>query len=245
MLHDGTATDRFAVYTDTLSVDPNPFEDCPCDEAVIKCLRIAFIWAPTFRDQLTQIHFVTKWRSDLVIVEPGNAYESSLLLSLNWTAQFDLLLETDGHLRLGVLHFPWGKQPIGRETALNSWINDAHSERKSYTLQSAMYPPGNSQGRKSFHFACGLGRVDHFNDNIKAVEPCSDLSDTGTTILLPFVFVYTQILAYLSLTKFLPNLFSTYQGINHDPFRCSLKNNTSWAGKPVVCYERYVLSALF
>lgn len=179
MLRDGTATDRFAVYSDTLSMDPHPFEDCPCDEAVIKCLRIAFIWAPTFQDQLNQIHFVTEWKSDIVVVEPGNAYESSVLLSSNWTAQLEELLETDGHLRLGVLHFPWGKQPKGREAALKSWIHGAHSDRKAYALQSAMYPPGNSQGRKTFHFACGLGKVYASNDNIKAVEPCSDLSDTG------------------------------------------------------------------
>lgn len=179
MLHDGTATDRFAVYSDTFSVDPNPFDDCPCNEMVVKCLRIAFIWAPTFRNQLNQIHFVTKWKSDIVIVEPGNAYESSDLLSSNWTEKFDQLLEADDHLRLGILHFPWGKQPNGREDALKMWINGAHSDRKSYALQSTMYPPGNSQGRQTFHFACGLGRVDALNDNIKAVEPCSDLSDTG------------------------------------------------------------------
>lgn len=173
---DGSATDIFAVYADTLSVVPTPFEDCPCDEEVQKCLRIAFIWAPTFREQLNQIHLVTEWKSDIIIVGPGNSYESSEILSSEWTAKYDQLLQDDGHLRLGILHFPWGKQPKGREAALTSW---SRHRRKSYALQSTMYPQGNSQGRKTFHFACGLGRVSVVNDNIKAVEPCNDLSDTA------------------------------------------------------------------
>jgi hypothetical protein len=35
------------------------------------------------------------------------------------------------------------------------------------------------QGRKSFHFACGLGKIKVENDNIRAVEPCTDFIDTA------------------------------------------------------------------
>jgi len=180
LLKDGSATDRIDVHTDTKSNDTAPFEDCPCDE-VQRCLRIAFIWAPTFDEQLSQIHFVTKWKSNIAIVEPGNAYEPSVILSPEWTEKFDQLMRDDENLQLGILHFSWGSQPNERGDALTTWtINGTYADRKSYLEQSAMSATvGGMQGRSTFHFSCGLGKVNVGNDNINAAEPCTDLTDTA------------------------------------------------------------------
>ena len=179
----GTASDFFAVHSDVLFVDPTPFEDCPCGDLVRRCLRVAFIWAPKFNDQLRMIHFVTTWKSDIVIVEPGNAYEQTNVLSYEWTAKYDSLLRENKYLQLGVLHFPWGDQPYGREAALANWTtNTTHAGRISLLRQSAMPMPEelqSMQGRKSFHFACSMGKVNVENDRINAVEPCTDIVDTA------------------------------------------------------------------
>ena len=150
---------------------------------VRRCLRVAFIWAPKFNDQLSVIHFVTAWKSDLVIVEPGNSYESSNLLSFQWTSKYEQLLEDDKSLHLAVLHFPWGDQPKGRLVALATWTTNAtHTSRMSFLQQSAMPMPNylqSIQGRKTWHFACGLGEVNVESDNINAAEPCTDMIDTA------------------------------------------------------------------
>jgi len=174
---EGIATDRVGVHADIKTKEPNFFEDCACDQ-VRRCLRIFFIWAPTFNEQLDQIDFVQKWESDLVIVEPGNAYEHSVVLSSEWTKKFDELLQKDKNVHLGILHFIWGSQPKG--AALTEWtINGTHPDRKSYLPQNAVNDNDGLQGRRTFHFACGLGRVDVENDNINAAEPCTDVVDTA------------------------------------------------------------------
>lgn len=181
LLKDGSATDRIAVHTDTKTNNPTIFEDCPCGDEVQRCLRIAFIWAPMFNEQLSQIDFVTKWKSNIVIVEPGNAYEHSVALSPAWTAKLDELMRDDENLQLGILHFSWGSQPKERGDALTAWTtNGTYADRKSYLKQSAMTATvGGMQGRKTFHFSCGLGKVNVENDIITAAEPCTDLTDTA------------------------------------------------------------------
>ena len=177
--NDGSATDRVAVHADTNTNEPIFFEDCPCDK-VQQCLRIGFIWAPMFSEQLNHIHVVSKWKSNLVIVEPGNSYESSTVLSSEWTAKFDELLQEDEHLQLGILHFVWGRQPKERGDALTEWTtNGTYPNRKSYLQQSAILKSDGLQSRRTFHFACGLGKVEFWNDNINAAEPCTDVTDTA------------------------------------------------------------------
>jgi len=179
-LQKDTAVDKFAVYADTKSNEPHLFDDCQCSKKQ-RCLRIAFIWAPTFHEQEEQMHLISKWRSSIVIAEPGNAYEPDLVLSTTWTAKIDELLENDPALQLGILHFPYGKQPAERMDAVFNWTtNGMYAERKSFLQQSAMAQPvGGMQGRKTWHYTCGLGRVDVENDSITAAEPCTDTTDTA------------------------------------------------------------------
>jgi len=178
---DGTASDHVGVYANTKTNEPAFFEDCPCNAEVIRCLRIIFLWAPTFGEQLSQMHLARKWESDLVIVEPGNAYEHSVVLSSEWTAKLDEMLDEDENLQLGILHFVWGSQPVGeRRGALTEWTTSwMHPDRKSYLPQDSMNDNDGLQGRMTFHYACGLGRVDAGNDNINAAEPCTDVVDTA------------------------------------------------------------------
>ena len=48
------------------------FDDCPCDEHITRCLRIVFIWAPYFVEQVKHVQLVNDLQVDLVIVDPGN-----------------------------------------------------------------------------------------------------------------------------------------------------------------------------
>merc|ERR1719401_733897 len=89
---DGVATDQALMHVNTNRNAPAPFEDCRCDE-VQRCLRIAFVWAPTFAEQLAKMAWAQEWQSDLVVVEPGNSYESRVPLSSAWTAALDELLQ--------------------------------------------------------------------------------------------------------------------------------------------------------
>lgn len=176
----GSAIDHITVHSNVKSRDPELFDNCNCDKEVKKCLRIAFFWAPTFQEQLNYSHYIKKWETDLVIVEPGNSYEPILALSTEWASRFDSLLLEDKTLHLGLLHFPYGNQPTNRKDVLTSWTNNGtFANRKSYLSQSAMEPPvGGKQGLKTFHYTCGLGKLDVTNDNINAAEPCTDLIDT-------------------------------------------------------------------
>jgi len=175
---DGTASDRFAAHVDTLAADADLFEDCPCEE-VRKCLRLAFLWAPKFDDQLKQLHVVTKEKSDIIIVSPGNAAESQAVLPNYWTAAYEEILREYEFLQLGVLHYPFGLQPEGREAALADWTNNsAHAGRMSLLNQHAM-KHGPTNHKNMTKYACGLGKVDVENDNIIAYKPCTDLTDTA------------------------------------------------------------------
>ncbi|KAL9184994.1 hypothetical protein ACHAXT_002771 [Thalassiosira profunda] len=177
----GSATDQFSVYRNTADKDPTPFKDCPCDNEVVQCLRIAFIWAPHFGEQVKQMHFITEWDTDLVILEPGNSYEAKTAVSPEWKAKLEELLSEDEGLHLGILHFPWGGQPKDRKAALDEWtINGTHADRMSYLQQSAVSGgSGGLQGKNTWHFACGLGQEDVRNDKIVAAEPCEDTTDTA------------------------------------------------------------------
>jgi hypothetical protein len=64
--HDGT---NFANSTYKVS-------HCSCDMNVRRCLRIFFVWAPLFREQLNTFHFVREWETDLLIVEPGTSHHN-------------------------------------------------------------------------------------------------------------------------------------------------------------------------
>ena len=176
---DGSASDHFDIHLQANTDEPT-FEDCPCDE-VLRCLRIVFIWAPSFNEQISQIHRLRDWSSNIIIVEPGNAYEHTVVLSSEWTSNFDKLLEENESLQLGVLHFSWGSQPIQeRRAALTEWTtNGTNANRKSYLQQKDISEVGGMQGRMTFHFACGLGQVEVRNDNINAAEPCTDFTDTA------------------------------------------------------------------
>lgn len=179
LLNDGGAVDRMGWHANIKAEPIAPFEDCPCGE-VKKCLRVAFIWAPTFGEQLAVMHYATEWRSDVLVVEPGNAYEHNTVLSPDWTARLDSMLRENGRLRIGILHFIWGRQPAGeRAKALEEWIsNGAMADRVSYLGQNSM-SPNSKQGRATFHFACGLGKKVFESDTITATEPCTDLADTS------------------------------------------------------------------
>jgi hypothetical protein len=96
----GTTADLFAIHDDILFVDTNPFEDCPCGEVVRRCIRVAFIWAPKFNDQLSMIHFVTAWKSDLVSVEPGNRDFLMLYSYVGLRCNGTDILEATGPFRL-------------------------------------------------------------------------------------------------------------------------------------------------
>merc|ERR1719401_51877 len=176
---DGVATDQALMHVNTNRNAPAPFEDCRCDE-VQRCLRIAFVWAPTFAEQLAKMAWAQEWQSDLVVVEPGNSYESRVPLSSAWTAALDELLQRNPKTHLSLLHFSWGNQPAERPAVLAAWVNkSAAASRMSYLPQSAIMQGDNMQSRKTWHFACGLEKVQAYNDGINAVEPCWDITDTA------------------------------------------------------------------
>jgi hypothetical protein len=111
----------------------------------------------------------------------GNSYESTAILDENWKAELDKLLVEDKKLRLGVLHWPWGKHPVNeRREAIQSWFaNSSYADRTAYMRQDDItFPPEYIQGRYTFHFACGLSQVNVKNDQIAALEPCTDVVDT-------------------------------------------------------------------
>eukprot|EP00986_Skeletonema_menzelii_P004552 scaffold1561_cov129-Skeletonema_menzelii.AAC.5 len=81
------ASDHFAVHRNTnFETDyTSLFDECPCNEDIARCLRIAFVWAPQFADQMKHEQLVNDLQADLVIVEPGNSYEGTIVLSNEWT----------------------------------------------------------------------------------------------------------------------------------------------------------------
>ena len=179
LMKDGTASDLVSMYENTVAVEPVPFDPCPCTKDVNRCLRIAMIWAPTFQEQLKSFDLAAKWNTSLLIVEPGNAYEHSNILSQDWASRIEQIMEHNANLHTGIVHWPWGNQPLTerRNTLLNWTKSGNYSHRMSYWTQDLLRSD-DKQGEKTYHFACGLGRVNEINDQINAVEPCTDQTDT-------------------------------------------------------------------
>ena len=187
----GSASDRFVVQrnTNANNNDNNHtslfFDDCPCNKNITRCLRIVFIWSPRFADQVTKMQLLNDLQTDLAIVEPGNSYEVSTVLSQEWTTAIDNLLQHNDNRHLAVLHFPYGRQPKRRKEAIEAWISsnnnttthDVHN-KMSYWQQGNLQFSG-KQSKKTWHYACGLGRSQVRNDVVMAIEPCTDESDTA------------------------------------------------------------------
>ena len=145
-----------------------------------RCLRIAFIWAPMFDDQLRQLHIVTNDQSDIVIVSPGNSAEVTNVLPDEWMAAYQQLLDEYDYIQLGIVHYPFGPQPTKeREIVLTNWTtNNIHASRMSVLNQHNMKHRPTTTNAMT-RFACGLGKVNIANDNILAYKPCTDVTDTA------------------------------------------------------------------
>jgi hypothetical protein len=84
----------------------------------------------------------------------------------------------DGTLQTGIVHWSWVAQPVERQATLENWtLTSQHSSQISYWTQDLLRSDGN-QGGRTYHFACGVGRVNEVNDQILAVEECTDQTDT-------------------------------------------------------------------
>mmetsp|Transcript_19215 Transcript_19215/g.40226 ORF Transcript_19215/g.40226 Transcript_19215/m.40226 type:complete len:612 (+) Transcript_19215:75-1910(+) len=181
-----SAVDRLDVHLNVNQKHPDAFEPCPCGvDDVVRCLRVGFIWAPSFREQAFQMHYVTEWDSDLVIVEPGNAYERNTAVWPKWLVILDELMKENKHLHLGIVAWPWNIENVVKErtSILTNWTGPeaSHSTRKSFWLHKSGLYDGEStkQGQTLWHFACSLGKEKVPNDRIQAVEPCTDQTDTS------------------------------------------------------------------
>jgi hypothetical protein len=183
------ASDHFAVHVNTNHNTnyTSLFEDCSCNnnENTVRCLRIAFIWAPHFDDQVKHVQLVNDLQTDLVIVEPGNSYETKEVLSNEWKAAMEQILEHQQDRHLAILHFPYGRQPKERPETIEAWLSTidnnstiSSSNRISY-WQQGKFGFGRIQSRKTWHYACGLGRIQVRNDVIMSIEPCTDEADTA------------------------------------------------------------------
>ena len=182
LYHDGTADDRFEFHGGTdlnNSTYAYTVAHCSCNSKVKRCLRIFFVWAPKFLDQRNKFRYVKHWETDLLIVEPGNSYESRTIIDQHWMADLNRQLASNPHIRIGILHFPWGQQPAEKRTeAIRLWVNNSSfGDRIAYMRQDEIIFEPALQGRATFHFACGLGRVNVVNDIIEAAEPCTDRQD--------------------------------------------------------------------
>ena len=80
------------------------FEDCPCNVHVTRCLRIAFIWSPTFLEQVEKMQLLNFLQTDLTIVEPGNAYEKTTVLSREWRDGMEEIVRQDENRHIAILH---------------------------------------------------------------------------------------------------------------------------------------------
>ena len=189
---DKNASDHFVVHegTNNHTDHTSLFDDCPCDEHITRCLRIVFIWAPHFVEQMKYVQLVNDLQADLVIVEPGNSYEERTVLSQEWTAAMEkILLQPNEHRHLAVLHFPYGKQPKGRPEAIEEWVKGYNNTTQHTTTQNTTNRIsywrqgklgfGGKQSRKTWHYACGLGEIQVRNDVVMAIEQCTDEADTA------------------------------------------------------------------
>ena len=160
------ASDHFKVHRNTNNQTDykSLFDECPCnnnndnnnndnEKGTAHCLRIAFVWAPHFAEQVKQVQLVNDLQADLVIVEPGNSYET-MVLSNEWTTAMEMILQQPNeHRHLAILHFPYGRQPKGRPEAIQSWINTTNNNntatnRISYWQQGKL-GFGGKQSRKT------------------------------------------------------------------------------------------------
>ncbi len=191
---DGNASDHYKVHQNTHNQTDftSLFDDCPCNEDInARCLRIAFIWAPHFAEQVQHVQLVNDLNADLVIVEPGNSYEMTTVLSNEWISAMEAILQPNEDRHLAILHFPYpfGKQPKGRPEAIEAWISSnnnnittattEHTRNQISYLQQGKFGFGEMQSRKTFHYACGLGRIQVRSDVIQSIEMCTDEADTA------------------------------------------------------------------
>ena len=177
---DGEASDKVGWKGGIKAIrDMSTLEECDCSE-VARCLRVFMLWAPFFKDQLGYFDLVSRWESDIVIVDPGNSYEKRVILSGEWKEGLTALLRDDPTLRLGILHFPWGGPREERGALIRDWMNATYPDRMAYLRQDQLQgvAGGGWQGRSTFHFTCGFSQVDVRNDAIAAAEPCTDITDT-------------------------------------------------------------------
>jgi hypothetical protein len=195
------ASDHFVVHRHTNKHNTTLFDDCPCNKNITRCLRIVFIWSPQFDDQVKMIPLMNDVQTDLTIVEPGNSYEASTILSQEWTNAMETHLlfqpkknanNNSRQRHLAILHFPYGRQPKGRSEAIEAWINSisssnnnatttqqhATNDRISYWKQGQL-GFGGKQSLKTWHYACGMGKRDVRNDVVVSIEPCTDEADTA------------------------------------------------------------------
>ena len=94
-----------------------------------------------------------------------------------------ILQQPNEHRHLAVLHFPYGRQPKGRSEEIQTWINSTSNNnttknRMSYWQQGKL-GFGGTQSRKTWHYACGLGRIHMRNDVVMSIELCTDEADTA------------------------------------------------------------------
>lgn len=194
---DGVASDHYVVHQNAHNQKNHTslFDDCPCNEDInARCLRIAFIWAPTFAEQVQHVQLVNDLNADLVIVEPGNSYEVTTVLSNEWISAMEAILQPSEDRHLAILHFPFGKQPKGRPDAIEAWISSNNNNITTATtehtrnrishleqghLQQAEFGFDGMQSRKTFHYACTLGRIQVRNDVVNSIEMCTDEADTA------------------------------------------------------------------
>lgn len=188
------ASDHYVVHQNTHNQTDytSLFDECPCNEDInTRCLRIAFIWAPHFADQVKHVQLVNDLNADLVIVEPGNSYDGTTVLSNEWTSAMEMILQQpkNDHRHLAVLHFPYGIQPNGRSEAIEAWISPnnnstttaitEHTRKRISYWQQGKFGFGGMQSRKTWHYACGLGRIQVKNDVVQSIEMCTDEADTS------------------------------------------------------------------
>mmetsp|Transcript_25742 Transcript_25742/g.38378 ORF Transcript_25742/g.38378 Transcript_25742/m.38378 type:complete len:120 (+) Transcript_25742:137-496(+) len=100
-----------------------------------------------------------------------------------------IILQPNEHRHLAVLHFPYGKQPKGRPEAIEEWVKSYNNTTQYTTAQNITNQIsywrqgklgfGGKQSRKTWHYACGLGRIQVRNDVVMAIEQCTDEADTA------------------------------------------------------------------
>mmetsp|Transcript_16509 Transcript_16509/g.26961 ORF Transcript_16509/g.26961 Transcript_16509/m.26961 type:complete len:119 (+) Transcript_16509:67-423(+) len=92
-----------------------------------------------------------------------------------------------------ILHFPFGRQPKGRSEAVQAWIDNSTNKNNSNNNKNSSSTTknrisywqqgklgfGGMQSRKTWHYACSLGRIQVRNDVVMSIEVCTDEADTA------------------------------------------------------------------